>query len=205
MCRYGFFELIYFCCKEPESEQKVLIPCQSCYRRFHSSCLNYPKEVEQKILSKSTWVCRECKACEICRDAGLPRTMVHCSLCQDAYHCFCLTPALPTPPSAGVWSCTTCSSTSKAGQKTPSKSSRKRSSGVGSKQRFPNECNTCGDSFSIPVKGNKEEKAKVSLISLLSAPISSNLPLTSFLSFFFIFAISSVPANVPQRGLHCLL
>jgi len=87
-------------------EEEDLLTCSECGNSGHPSCLQYSKELTQRV-SREPWQCIECKICTKCQDQGDAANLLFCDACDKGYHMDCLDPPLDDMPT-GSWVCQEC-------------------------------------------------------------------------------------------------
>eukprot|EP00795_Rhopilema_esculentum_P005106 gene5106-225_t len=87
-------------------DEEDLLTCSECGNSGHPSCLQYSKELTQRV-SKEPWQCIECKICTNCQEQGDAANLLFCDACDKGFHMDCLEPPLDDMPT-GSWVCLEC-------------------------------------------------------------------------------------------------
>ncbi len=103
---FAFCQDQCFACGSTGSKSNFLF-CIDCGEAYHTFCAMTP--VTMTLQAKSHWRCVNCKICEVCGLVGEKdsETLVFCESCDQAFHIYCLSPALSTTPEFHLY-CSSC-------------------------------------------------------------------------------------------------
>ncbi|XAR63454.1 Histone-lysine N-methyltransferase [Bertholletia excelsa] len=86
MCR-----LCYSGENEGSERARKMLPCKSCGKKYHRSCLKTWAQ-HRDLFHWSSWTCPSCRICEVCRRTADQTKFMFCKRCDGAYHCYCQQP-----------------------------------------------------------------------------------------------------------------
>lgn len=85
-----------------------MVACRECSNKAHFSCLN-GDDMMLKLGPDNSWQCPHCKTCVVCFETSNAGNLTICSVCADAYHATCHSPAIPEKfRSSTKWVCQNC-------------------------------------------------------------------------------------------------
>ncbi|GAA5900501.1 uncharacterized protein JCM6883_002864 [Sporobolomyces salmoneus] len=84
-----------------------MVSCYECGSSGHPTCLEWDDARLVKRVKGYSWLCQECKRCEVCDEKGDDDDMLFCDSCDRGWHRQHLNPPLSTIP-RGKWNCPTC-------------------------------------------------------------------------------------------------
>ncbi|XP_027106877.1 uncharacterized protein [Coffea arabica] len=76
---------------EGSERARKMLPCKSCGKKYHRSCLKAWSQ-HRDLFHWSSWTCPSCRICEVCRRSGDPNKFMFCKRCDGAFHCYCQQP-----------------------------------------------------------------------------------------------------------------
>lgn len=76
---------------EGSDKARKMLPCKSCGKKYHRSCLKAWSQ-NRDLFHWSSWTCPSCRICEACRRTGDQTKFKFCRRCDAAYHCYCQQP-----------------------------------------------------------------------------------------------------------------
>ncbi|CAL8083510.1 unnamed protein product [Orchesella dallaii] len=100
-------------CNKVGRKNQQSLPCTSCKRSYHRSCIQMPPDKYKEYSTNPTWSCSYCQTatkptCCICKKANRYITIL-CSICQLHYHKVCLKKHYPNHISEEMkWECPSC-------------------------------------------------------------------------------------------------
>ncbi|KAL0490707.1 histone-lysine N-methyltransferase [Acrasis kona] len=89
-----------------KTEHSSMLQCSRCPVFIHDCC-HIPSLSLLSEHQRATWLCDNCKSCEVCNQSTNDDVMLICETCDRAFHTFCMVPPLESIPQ-DAWYCKQC-------------------------------------------------------------------------------------------------